>query len=104
MVSDGRIWIIYLFYNNPKYNNFTKNIVVSLVLTLNGERDGAILNLIIGSSVVVDSDIRNFLLVWIDISSHRLTVPIIGAGGGRWNMLKPYLTFFQWKLFSEWSQ
>ena len=44
------------------------------------------------TSVVVDADLRTFLLVCMALSSHRLTVPSIGAGGGIWNVLKPYLS------------
>ena len=55
-------------------------------------KNGAIVNNIIGSSIIVDTNLITALLVWMDIYSHHLTVPSIGYGGGKEQVLKIYLS------------
>ena len=80
-----------------------QNFVVAHTLTGNGQGNGAVVNYIIGLFVVVDSGLRTVLVVWMDLSSHCLTVPSIGAGEGVGNVLKPSLIVSGWTYF-EWSQ
>ena len=75
-----------------------RNAVVAHVLTGNVWRDGAIANYIIGSSLVVDADFRTVLLVWVDISSCRVTMTNIGAGGGG-RIIKPSPSAVIWMGF-----
>ena len=76
-----------------------QNIVVALVLTGNCQINGAIVNYIIGSSIVVEFDLRTVLLVCMALSSHCLTVPSIGSGGGGGHVLKNYLSVVVWMNF-----
>ena len=98
MAVVGCIWFIYIFLYQTQVQSYQK-FVVALVLTVNGQRDGTVVNYIIGLSVVVDSDLRNFLLALVDLSYHRLTVPSITAGRGLVHGLKPSLSVVGWMNF-----
>ena len=74
------------------------------VLTGNSQRNWAFVNYIIGSSVVVDSDLRTVILVRMDFSSYRLTVTSIGAGVGIGHVLKSYFWASLDGWIFEWSQ
>ena len=93
-----RTWLLYLFYNKPKYNHI-KNFVITHVLTGNGRRNGAVVNYIIGSSAIVDTNLRTVLIVWMALYYRGLTVSSIGAGGGIWNVIKTYLSVVGWMNF-----
>ena len=73
-----------------------RNVVVAHILTGNGQRNGTVVSYIIGSYVVVESDLRTVLLVWIALSSHCLTVPSIVARGCKGHVLNPYLSVVGW--------
>ena len=66
----------------PPYIYQYRNFVVSHVLTVNIQINDAVVNYIIRLSIVVDSDLRIVLLIWVDLSYYRLTVPSIGSGRG----------------------
>ena len=76
-----------------------QNIFVALFLTGNVQINGAVANYIISSSIVVDANLRIVLLMWVDLSSHRLTVPIIGAVEGGGHVQKPSLIVVGWMDF-----
>ena len=77
-----------------------KNVFIALVLTGNSQIDGAAVNYIIGSPIVVDAELIIFLFVWMVISSRRLTMPSIVNGGGGGRGLNPYLSVVGVKVLS----
>ena len=96
----GCCWA-YLYHQSILYQTQVQSyrkFLVALVLTGNGQRDSAVVNYIIGFFVILDVDLRTIVLVWVALSYHSLTVPIIGARGGRGgggHMLKPSLSVFR---------
>ena len=76
-----------------------RKIVVAHVRTGNVQWNGAVVNYIIGSSIIVDAELRTVLLVWMALSSHRLTFPSIGDGGGIGQVVNPSLRIFVWINF-----
>ena len=76
-----------------------QNVVLVHVLPGNDQRNGAVINYIIGSSAVVDVNLKTVLLVWMALSSCRLTASIIDALVGIGNLLNPFLRVVGWMNF-----
>ena len=92
---------IYILYQTQvqSFRNVVVVVVIAHVLTGNGQKNGAVFNYIIGSSVIVDADLRTALLFWVALSSHHFTVTSISAGGVIGHVLKPYLSVVGWMNF-----
>ena len=76
-----------------------QNFVVAHTLTGNGQGNGAVVNYIIFLSIIVDSNLRTILLVWVALSYCRITVTIIGSGGGIGHVLNTSLIVVGWMIF-----
>ena len=76
-----------------------RNVIVTHILTGKIQINVAVVNYIIGSSVVVDADLRTVLLVWMDHSSHHLTATSIVDGGGIGHMLNVSVSVVRWMNF-----
>ena len=62
-------------------------------------KNGAVVNHIIGSSIIIDTNLITALLVWMDIYSHHLTVLSIKSGREIGHVLKTYLSAVGWVNF-----